>query len=95
MTFDSGGLSLKPSEGMLTMKCDMAGAAAVLGAMKGIAEMGLVANVIGVLACSLQERMQGTTRLRADLRLKQGQHEEAFGRQLEHLGLRIIGDGSI
>ncbi|MGE3836237.1 MAG: leucyl aminopeptidase, partial [Acidimicrobiia bacterium] len=33
ITFDSGGLSLKSGEGMMTMKCDMAGAAAVLGAM--------------------------------------------------------------
>ena len=35
VTFDSGGLSLKPSDGMLTMKCDMAGAATVVGAMRG------------------------------------------------------------
>ena len=33
MTFDSGGLSLKTNEQMLDMKCDMAGAAAVLGGM--------------------------------------------------------------
>ncbi len=37
VTFDSGGLSLKPSDGMLTMRCDMGGAAAVIGAMKAIA----------------------------------------------------------
>ena len=36
LTFDSGGLSLKPPKGMEDMKCDMAGAAAVLGAMKAI-----------------------------------------------------------
>ena len=39
ITFDSGGLSLKPSDGMLDMKTDMAGSAAVLGAMKVIAHM--------------------------------------------------------
>jgi leucyl aminopeptidase len=39
ITFDSGGLSLKPSDGMLDMKTDMAGSAAVLGAMKVIARM--------------------------------------------------------
>lgn len=39
ITFDSGGLSLKPSEGMLDMKTDMAGSAAVLGAMKVIAQL--------------------------------------------------------
>ena len=37
VTFDSGGLSLKPNDGMLTMRCDMAGSAAVIGAMKAIA----------------------------------------------------------
>jgi leucyl aminopeptidase len=36
VTFDSGGLSLKPSDSMQTMRCDMAGAAAVIGAMKTI-----------------------------------------------------------
>jgi leucyl aminopeptidase len=36
VTFDSGGLSLKPSDAMQTMRCDMAGAAAVIGAMKTI-----------------------------------------------------------
>ncbi len=49
VTFDSGGLSLKPSEFMLTMKCDMAGAATVLGAMQGIAELKLPVNVIGLV----------------------------------------------
>ncbi len=39
ITFDSGGLSLKPSEGMVWMKTDMAGSAAVLGAMKAIARV--------------------------------------------------------
>ena len=33
LTFDSGGLSIKPAQGMMTMKCDMGGAAAVIGAM--------------------------------------------------------------
>ena len=49
MTFDSGGLSLKPSDGMKTMKCDMAGAGTVLGAMQAIAALELSVNVIGVL----------------------------------------------
>ncbi len=39
ITFDSGGLSLKPSDGMLDMKVDMAGSAAVLGAMKVVAHL--------------------------------------------------------
>ncbi len=47
VTFDSGGLSLKPSDGMKDMKCDMAGAATVLGAMNAIARLKLPVNVVG------------------------------------------------
>ena len=50
MTFDSGGLSLKTTEQMVDMKCDMAGAAAVLGAMQAIAELDIPVNVLGVMA---------------------------------------------
>lgn len=50
VTFDSGGLSLKTNEQMVDMKCDMAGAAAVLAAMEAIAELEIPVNVLGVLA---------------------------------------------
>lgn len=50
LTFDSGGISIKPSEAMDEMKYDMGGAAGVLGAMASIAELNLPINVIGVLA---------------------------------------------
>lgn len=50
LTFDSGGISLKPGEGMDEMKYDMGGAAGVLGAMHALAELQLPINVIGVLA---------------------------------------------
>ena len=49
VTFDSGGLSLKPNDGMKDMKCDMAGAATVLGAMAAIARLQLPVNVVGYL----------------------------------------------
>lgn len=49
VTFDSGGLSLKPSDSMKTMKCDMAGAATVVGAMQAIAQLRLPVNVIGLV----------------------------------------------
>ncbi|MDZ4686320.1 MAG: leucyl aminopeptidase, partial [Planctomycetaceae bacterium] len=57
VTFDSGGLSLKPTDGMLTMKCDMAGAATVLGAMSAIAQLKLPVNVVGLMG--LVENMPG------------------------------------
>jgi leucyl aminopeptidase len=49
ITFDSGGISLKPAEGMEKMKYDMAGGAAVLGVMKAVSEAALPINLIGVL----------------------------------------------
>lgn len=52
ITFDSGGISLKPSEGMQDMKDDMAGAAAILGAMEAIAKLKLPINIVAVLPCT-------------------------------------------
>ena len=49
LTFDSGGISIKPSGGMQDMKFDMSGGAAVIGAMKAVAELDVQANVVGVV----------------------------------------------
>jgi len=57
ITFDSGGLSLKPPKAMETMKADMSGAAAVLGALQAIAAFGPAVNVIGYM--SIAENMPG------------------------------------
>ena len=51
ITFDTGGISIKPAERMEEMKHDMSGAAAVIGAMQAIAQLGLQRRVIGVAAC--------------------------------------------
>jgi len=52
ITFDSGGLSLKPSASMETMKYDMSGGASVLGVLKAAAELKMKVNLVGVLpAC--------------------------------------------
>ncbi len=45
VTFDAGGYSIKPTGGMQTMRCDMAGAATMLGVHKAVAELGLPVNV--------------------------------------------------
>ena len=45
ITFDTGGVNIKPADGMFTMKCDMAGAAAVLAAVAAIAELKLPVRV--------------------------------------------------
>lgn len=57
VTFDTGGISLKPSNGMEDMKYDMAGSASVVGTMKAIALAKVKANVIG--AVGLVENMPG------------------------------------
>ena len=62
ITFDTGGLNLKPAEGMYTMKCDMAGAAAILAATHAIAELGLKINVTAYGA--LAENMPSSTAYR-------------------------------
>ena len=49
LCFDSGGISIKPAQGMEAMKFDMCGAAGVLGAMEAIARLGLAINVVGLV----------------------------------------------
>src|ERR1700737_4220046 len=49
VTFDSGGISLKPGEGMDEMKYDMCGAGSGLGTLRAVAEMGLKINVVGII----------------------------------------------
>ncbi len=50
LCYDSGGYSLKPSDGMLTMKLDMGGAATIIGAMQAIATAKMPVNVVAVTA---------------------------------------------
>lgn len=52
LSFDAGGISLKPPAGMEEMKYDMSGGAAVIGAMQAIAELGVRANVVGLVPSS-------------------------------------------
>jgi leucyl aminopeptidase len=49
ITFDTGGISLKPGEAMDEMKYDMCGAGSVLGTLRAVAEMGLKLNVVGII----------------------------------------------
>lgn len=57
VTFDTGGISIKPAQGMESMKWDMGGAGAVVGAMKAMALRKAKANVVGI--CGLVENMPG------------------------------------
>ncbi|WP_306534380.1 leucyl aminopeptidase [Geobacter sp.] len=57
VTFDSGGISLKPREGMERMKDDMAGAAAVMGTLRAVAGLRLPVNLVGLIPVA--ENMPG------------------------------------
>lgn len=49
LTFDSGGLNIKPADGMESMKNDMGGSAAVFGTMQAVAELGLPIHLVGLV----------------------------------------------
>jgi leucyl aminopeptidase len=57
VTFDTGGISIKPAAGMEAMKWDMGGAGAVVGAMRALALRKAKANIVGI--CGLVENMPG------------------------------------
>jgi len=57
VTFDTGGISIKPAAGMEAMKWDMGGAGAVVGAMKALALRNAKANIVAI--CGLVENMPG------------------------------------
>ena len=59
VTFDSGGISLKPSENMAEMKSDMSGAASVLGAVEAAARLRLPLRIIGLIPAT--DNMPGST----------------------------------
>jgi leucyl aminopeptidase len=90
VTFDSGGLSLKPNDGMVDMKCDMAGAATVLGAMQAIAALQVPVNVLGVMA--LVENMPSGRALKLGdvLRARNGKTIEVLNTDAE--GRLILAD---
>lgn len=52
LTFDAGGISIKPASGMEDMKFDMSGGAAVIAAMQAVAALGVKANVVGIVPAS-------------------------------------------
>ncbi len=97
LTFDSGGISIKPSSGMEDMKYDMSGGAAVLAAMKGVAELGLPMNVLGVVP-SAENLPSGTAVKPGDvIRTRSGKaveviNTDAEGRLILADALSYIGD---
>jgi len=66
ITFDTGGISIKPNEGMLTMKMDMGGAAAVLATLRAVADLKLPVKVT-VLACVAENMPSGEAQRPSDV----------------------------
>ncbi|EGG99392.1 Cytosol aminopeptidase PepA [gamma proteobacterium IMCC2047] len=62
ITFDTGGISLKPGAGMDEMKYDMCGAASVFGTLLAVAEMNLPINVVGIIAAAENMPNGGATK---------------------------------
>lgn len=91
IVFDSGGLSLKPADGMETMKTDMSGAAAVFAAMQAIAALRLPVRVIGITP--LTENMPGGSAIRPGdvLEIRNGKTIEVLNTDAE--GRLILADG--
>jgi leucyl aminopeptidase len=91
ITFDSGGLSLKPAKSMETMKCDMAGAAAVLCAMRSMSRIKPNQDVIGIL-CAAENMPSGSAIRPGDvLRAMNGKSIEIINTDAE--GRLVLADG--
>jgi leucyl aminopeptidase len=83
ITFDSGGLSLKPADSMRTMKTDMSGAAAVLATMSVLAELDVRVPVTGYLASAENMPSGGATRPGDVLTMKNGKTVEVLNTDAE------------
>nr|WP_246199166.1 leucyl aminopeptidase [Actinomadura syzygii] len=93
ITFDSGGLSLKPSEAMDWMKSDMGGAAAVLGALAAIARLAPKVDVVGYLAIA-ENMPSGTAQRPSDvLRMYGGKTVEVLNTDAE--GRLVMADAIV
>ncbi|MBF0417598.1 MAG: leucyl aminopeptidase [Magnetococcales bacterium] len=83
ITFDSGGISLKPGAKMEEMKFDMSGGAAVFGFMHAIAEMALPINVVGIVP-SAENMPSGTAQRPGDvIKTARGIHVEVINTDAE------------
>lgn len=91
ITFDTGGISLKPGAGMERMKGDMTGAAAVLGAMQAIARLGPAVNVMAVTPCTENMPSGSATKPGDVVYAMDGQSIEVLNTDAE--GRLVLADG--
>ncbi|WP_405808787.1 leucyl aminopeptidase [Streptomyces sp. NBC_00210] len=90
ITYDSGGISLKPAGHNETMKCDMSGAAAVFAAVVAAARLGIAVNVTGWLALAENMPSGSATRPGDVLRMYSGKTVEVLNTDAE--GRLVLGD---
>ncbi|MBT2383250.1 leucyl aminopeptidase [Streptomyces sp. ISL-11] len=93
ITYDSGGISLKPAGHNETMKCDMSGAAAVFGAVVAAARLGLRVNVTGWLALAENMPSGSATRPGDVLRMYGGKTVEVLNTDAE--GRLVLADALV
>jgi leucyl aminopeptidase len=93
ITFDTGGISLKPSSAMETMKMDMAGAATVLAVVKAAAELELPVKLTGLLALAENMPSGTATRVSDVLTMKGGTTVEVINTDAE--GRLVLGDALV
>jgi leucyl aminopeptidase len=90
ITFDSGGLCIKPADGMLNMKDDMSGAAAVIGIFKALKELKPAVTVHGIFAASENMPGGGAYKTRDVLRAMNGKTMEIINTDAE--GRLVLSD---
>ncbi|TCK73486.1 leucyl aminopeptidase [Acidipila rosea] len=91
ITFDTGGISIKPSDNMEKMKYDMAGGAAMIGAMRAIAQLKPAVKVIGVV-CAAENMPSGTAQKPGDVQIAMsGKSIEIINTDAE--GRLVLADG--
>jgi leucyl aminopeptidase len=90
ITFDSGGLSLKSGDGMMTMKSDMSGAAAVIATMSTLKELAPKVKVIGLAACTENMPSGKATKPGDVLKIRNGKTVEVLNTDAE--GRLVLAD---
>jgi leucyl aminopeptidase len=91
ITFDTGGISIKPADGMEKMKYDMAGGAAMIGAMQAIAQLKPAVKVIG-LVCAAENMPSGNAMKPGDVQIAMsGKSIEIINTDAE--GRLVLADG--
>jgi leucyl aminopeptidase len=91
ITFDTGGLNLKTFDGMQTMKIDMGGAAAVVGAMRAVAAVAPDVTVVGTCCCTDNQPGPTATKPGDVLHIRNGKTVEVLNTDAE--GRLVLADG--